>query len=310
MRVAAIDIGTNSVLLLIAETMEGGLSALVERATITRLGEGVDRTRELARAARERTLACLNDYASELARHAPARIAAVGTSAMRDARGGPEFARDAERVLGVLPVVIDGQREAELTFRGALSGLGLEPGESAAVLDVGGGSTEIVVGSRASESGPPTIESATSLDLGSVRLFERYVASDPPSPSELDAARRDVDRTLSTEHAVPNEAAFVGVAGTVTTLAAIAGEVDPYDRARIHGARLSIGIVRELASRLAGLSLLDRKKLRGLDPRRADVIVTGALLVERVLTWSQKTELVVSDRGVRWGLAEELAKEP
>jgi exopolyphosphatase / guanosine-5'-triphosphate,3'-diphosphate pyrophosphatase len=308
--VAAIDIGTNSVLLLIAEKTAGGLSPLVERATITRLGESVDRTRELAQAARERTLACLTDYASDLARHAPTRIAAVGTSAMRDARGGPEFAKEAERVLGTLPLVIDGRREADLTFRGALSDLGLETGRRAAVLDVGGGSTEIVVGSRASESGPPSIESATSLDLGSVRLFERHVASDPPSPSELDAARRDIDRTLSAERAVPKEAVFVGVAGTVTTLAAIAGEVDPYDATRIHGARLSIDTVRELASRLARLSLLDRKKLRGLDPRRADVIVTGALLVERILAWSQKTELVVSDRGVRWGLAEELSAEP
>jgi exopolyphosphatase / guanosine-5'-triphosphate,3'-diphosphate pyrophosphatase len=308
-KVAAIDIGTNSVLLLIAETTEGGLSPLVERATITRLGEGVDRTRELAQAARERTLACLSDYASELARHAPARIAAVGTSAMREARGGPEFARQAERILGTLPAVIDGQREAALTFRGALSGLDLETGRRAAVLDVGGGSTEIVVGSRARAS-EPNVESATSLDLGSVRLFERHVASDPPSPSELDAARRDVERTLSAERAVPKEATLVGVAGTVTTLAAIADEVDPYDSARIHGVRLSIGSVRELASRLAGLSLSDRKKLSGLDPRRADVIVTGALLVERVLAWSEKTELVVSDRGVRWGLAEELVVAP
>jgi exopolyphosphatase / guanosine-5'-triphosphate,3'-diphosphate pyrophosphatase len=304
--VAAIDIGTNSVLLLIAETTPGGLSPLVERATITRLGEGVDRTRELTRAARERTLACLADYASDLARHAPVRIAAVGTSAMRDARGGPEFAKEAQQVLGTLPLVIGGEREAELTFRGALSGLGLETGRRAAVLDVGGGSTEIVVGSVPLPSGQASIESATSLDLGSVRLFERHVASDPPSPSELDAARRDVDRVLSPERSVPSEAVFVGVAGTVTTLAAIAGEIDPYDATRIHGKRLAIDTVRHLAARLASLSLSDRKKLRGLDERRADVIVTGALLVERVLTWSQKPELLVSDRGVRWGLAEEL----
>jgi exopolyphosphatase / guanosine-5'-triphosphate,3'-diphosphate pyrophosphatase len=309
-KVAAIDIGTNSVLLLIAEKTASGLTPLLERATITRLGEGVDRTRELARTARERTLDCLADYASDIMRHAPARIAAVGTSAMRDARGGPEFAKEAEQVLGTLPLVIAGKREAELTFRGALSGLGLETGERAAVLDVGGGSTEIVVGSAPDASKPASIESATSLDLGSVRLFERHVTRDPPSPSELDAARRDVDRTLWSERAVPSEAVFVGVAGTVTTLAAVAGDVDPYDATRIHGARLARGTVRDLASRLASLSLVDRKKLRGLDERRADVIVTGALLVERVLAWSQKTELVVSDRGVRWGLAEELAARP
>jgi exopolyphosphatase/guanosine-5'-triphosphate,3'-diphosphate pyrophosphatase len=304
-RLASIDIGTNSVLLLIAETTPSGLVALVERATITRLGEGVDRTRELARAARERTLACLADYAAELERHSPEHIVAVGTSAMRDARGGPEFAREAERIMGILPLVIDGKREAELTFRGALSGLRLET-RRAAVLDVGGGSTEIVVGST-SGAGPPSIESATSLDIGSVRLFERHVRSDPPLPSELDAARRDVELSLQPELPVPDEATLVGVAGTVTTLAAIAADVDPYDPARIHGARLAQTVVCDLAARLARLTLADRKKLRGLDPRRADVIVTGALLVDAVLTWSNKPDLLVSDRGVRWGLAEELA---
>jgi exopolyphosphatase/guanosine-5'-triphosphate,3'-diphosphate pyrophosphatase len=305
MRVAAIDIGTNSVLLLIAETQaDGRLSPIAERATITRLGEGVDRTRVLSEAARARTLACLGEYARELNALAPARVAVVGTSAMRDARGGADFAEDAERLLGVRPVVVSGNREAELTFRGALSGLELEG--AVAVVDVGGGSTEIVSGSAATS--PPSIERAKSLDIGSVRLFERHVRSDPPSPAELEALRRAVDSVLAGAPAIAAEAALVGVAGTVTTLAAIAASVDPYDAARIHGARLTLEAIQSVADRLARATLAERKRLPGLDPRRADVIVAGAVIVERVLSWSRKAELVVSDRGVRWGLAEEFAR--
>lgn len=305
MKIAAIDIGTNSVLLLIAETTDAGLFPLLERATITRLGEGVDRTRELAEPARARTLACLAGYANDIARHSPERIVAVGTSAMRDARGGPAFAKEAERLLGVLPLVVDGAREAELTFRGTLSGLGLEG--RVAVFDVGGGSTEVVVGDASSAGAKPSIRSARSIDIGSVRLFERHVRSDPPEPSEIAAIRADVERALGSVSEVPADATLVGVAGTVTTLAAIAHEIDPYDGARIHGARLELEAIRDVAARLSSRSLAERKKLPGLEPRRADVIVAGALLVERFVTWSQKPGIVVSDRGVRWGLAEELA---
>jgi exopolyphosphatase/guanosine-5'-triphosphate,3'-diphosphate pyrophosphatase len=305
-KVATIDIGTNSVLLLIAETTAAGLSPLLERATITRLGEGVDRTRELADAAKLRTLACLADYAKDIAVHAPERVAAVGTSAMRDARGGPEFAAEAQNVLGVRPLVIDGRREAELTFRGTLSGLSL--GGRAAVFDVGGGSTEIVVGTVSGSSALPSIESATSLDIGSVRLFERHVRSDPPAPSEIDAVKAAVELALGAEPAIPEEATLVGVAGTVTTLAAIAEEIDPYDARRIHGMRLDLETIRALVRRLTRATLDERKKLPGLPPRRADVIVAGALLVERFVTWARKSTIIVSDRGVRWGLAEEIVR--
>jgi exopolyphosphatase/guanosine-5'-triphosphate,3'-diphosphate pyrophosphatase len=265
----------------------------------------VDRTRELAAPARARTLACLADYAKDLERHAPERIVAVGTSAMRDARGGPAFAKEAEGILGVLPLVIDGEREAALTFRGTLSGLGL--GGRIAVFDVGGGSTELVVGELSRSRVAPTIDGAKSVDVGSVRLFERHVRSDPPSASEIAAVEADVDRALAALPEVPDDATLVGVAGTVTTLAAIAAELEPYDGARIHGSRLALDEVREVTLRLLRLPLAERRKLRGLEPRRADVIVTGALLVERFVRWARKPGIVVSDRGVRWGLAEELA---
>jgi len=304
-RFATLDIGTNSVLLLIAEKSAHGVVPVLERATITRLGEGVDRTRELAEGAKERTLACIRAYAEDIARLGVARAAAVGTSALRDARGGQEFARDIERVLGIAPRVIDGRREAELTFRGALSGLDVS-GE-VTVFDVGGGSTEFVTGTR--DGLGSTIRESVSLDIGSVRLHERHIASDPPNLTELDAIARDIDDALLRAPKPVAGATLVGVAGTVTTLASIALELGDYDPALVHGHQLAREVVTELWTKLASMPLEERRTLRGLDPRRADVIVAGSLIVERVMSFTHTTELVVSDRGVRFGLAEELAAE-
>jgi exopolyphosphatase/guanosine-5'-triphosphate,3'-diphosphate pyrophosphatase len=301
-RFATLDIGTNTVLLLVADATPGGLSPVLERATITRLGQGVDRTRELLPEARERTLQCLRAYAEDLSRLGVARVAAVGTSALRDARGGAELVAEATRILGVAPSVIGGEREAELTFRGALSGLDVKG--PVTVFDVGGGSTEVVTGNA-----EHVITSAVSHDIGSVRLFERHVTTDPPSVAELARVREDVDRTLATR-AIPPPATLVGVAGTVTTLAAIALGLADYDPSRVHGQLLSIATVRALVERLASLPLEERKTIKGLEPARADVIVVGGTIVERVMSVTQSDALVVSDRGVRWGLLEELASSP
>jgi len=301
-RVATLDIGTNSVLLLIAEATPAGPRALLERATITRLGEGVDRTHQLAPAARERTLRCLAGYAEDMRRFDVAERAAVGTSALRDAAGGGDFTREAAALLGVTPLVIDGAREAALTFRGALSGLPQHG--PVTVFDVGGGSTEIVQGVR--DAAAAHVESAVSLDIGSVRLFERHVRSDPPSALELERVRADIDAALAHAPRSATARLLVGVAGTVTTLAAVALELDDYDPARVHGFVLARTVVTRIARMLAGLTLEERRALRGLEPKRADVIVVGALIVERVMHFAASEELVVSDRGVRWGLAEEL----
>ena len=301
-RVATLDIGTNSVLLLIAEATPAGPRALLERATITRLGEGVDRTHQLAPAARERTLRCLAGYAEDMRRFDVAERAAVGTSALRDAAGGGDFTREAAALLGVTPLVIDGAREAALTFRGALSGLPQHG--PVTVFDVGGGSTEIVQGVR--DAAAAHVESAVSLDIGSVRLFERHVRSDPPSALELERVRADIDAGLAHAPRSATARLLVGVAGTVTTLAAVALELDDYDPARVHGFVLARTDVARIARTLAELTLQQRRALRGLEPKRADVIVVGALIVERVMHFAASEELVVSDRGVRWGLAEEL----
>lgn len=302
-RVAAIDIGTNSVLLLVASGSAESLVPELERATITRLGEGVDRTRKLDPKAVERTLACLAEYARELSARDIDALEVVGTSAMRDAAGGSEFTDAAQALLGVRPRTIDGLEEAALTFAGSLSGLALRGAVS--VFDVGGGSTEIIEGDVESRDAP---NNAVSLDIGSVRLFERHVRRDPASAAERALVVDDIQRALATTKRPSGASTLVGVAGTVTTLAAIELGLDDYDSARVHGHTLSLDSVSALADRLATLTLGERRALPGLEPKRADVIVVGAEIVRQVMLWSAKAELIVSDRGVRWGLAERLVK--
>jgi len=303
MRVATIDIGTNSVLLLVAESDGGALRPVLERATVTRLGEGVDRNHFLLEGACERTLACLGRYASDLRALGVTRVGAVGTSALRDAVGGQGFVQRAAEILGVAPRVIDGDEEARLTFAGALSGLS-QTGKMT-VFDVGGGSTEIVVGSSA--AGARQLASAVSLNIGAVRLFERYVRSDPPTTQQMRQVEHDIAAALGDAPERDAGATLVGVAGTVTQLAALELELSSYDATRVHGHRLTRSTVEALAARLASLDLARRRELPGMEPSRADVIVVGSAIVRAVLEWSGELELVVSDRGVRWGLAEELA---
>lgn len=310
-RAAVIDVGTNSVLLTVARQLRGDdpsgdrYVAEVERATITRLGEGVDRTRQLAPAAIERTLACLRDYAELIRLHAAERVAIVGTSALRDAQGGEAFIEQASAIVGAPLEVISGEREAELTFRGALSGLTVEG--PVVVFDIGGGSTEVIAGSVQRQPFVLRSTGARSFDVGSVRLTERHVRTDPPRAEEIAAIRADV-RAIWSEEDLPIAGfpTLVGVAGTVTTLAALALGLERYEPEKVHGAVLEAGAVDRLVERLAALPLAERRRLPVLDPRRADVIVAGAVLCSEVLRWLGGAELVVSDRGVRWGLLEEL----
>jgi exopolyphosphatase / guanosine-5'-triphosphate,3'-diphosphate pyrophosphatase len=305
-KVAAIDIGTNSVLLVVAAAEPGGPRPLLERATITRMGEGVDQTRRLAPAAVERNLACLRAYAEDLRAHGAPPLDVVGTSALRDAQGAGEFLDAAEQILGVRPRVIAGDEEARLTFRGALSGLSLSG--KLLVFDIGGGSTELIVGD-ASGSAPP--ESRVSLNIGSVRLFERHVKTDPPGADELGRIQAQIDEALADAGPLSRIAAgepltLVGVAGTVTTLKALELGLPAYDAARVHGSKLSLEAVEALCEQLGSLPLAERVKLPGLEPKRADVIVAGALIVRSLLRRAGAKETLVSDRGVRFGLLEAL----
>ncbi|MBI2389844.1 MAG: Ppx/GppA family phosphatase [Deltaproteobacteria bacterium] len=305
-RVAAIDIGTNTVLMLIAERRGGEVVAVEEHAEITRLGQGVDRTRRLDDAAVARTLETLERYAARARSLGVARTAAVATSAARDATNGDPFRARAAEILGGGVDVASGGREATLTFRGALGGLGIARGAPVAVIDVGGGSTEIVTGAAAG-----SIAWAHSYDVGSVRLTERHVRDDPPSEQALAAVRGDA-RVAYEAPSPPRGpwSAVVAIAGTATTYAAIDLELVDYASAPPHGHQLSLDAIEALVGRLASVPLEERRRTTGLEPKRADVIVAGGLVLVEAARALGADGLVVSDRGVRWGLAEELLERP
>jgi exopolyphosphatase/guanosine-5'-triphosphate,3'-diphosphate pyrophosphatase len=307
MRVATIDIGTNAVLLLVAAPQpHGGLRAVVERATITRLGEGVDRTRTLSPEAVSRTLACLEGYAELVGELDVGRIAIVGTSAMRDAHGAGELRASIRALFGVEVRVLSGIEEARMSFSGAVDGLDVRAGAETAVFDIGGGSTEVVFG-RSSES-QPALSYAESFDVGSVRLTERHVVRDPPTESELLALAGGASAAFARVPQLPPGSIPVGVAGTMTTLAAIAFAIAPYDGARVHGTVLQRERLRQVVSSLASLDVSSRRSVPGMEPKRADVIVAGGYIALALVDHWQVDAVRVSDRGLRWGLAYELLK--
>ena len=309
MRVATVDIGTNTVLLLVAERgVDGGLRSIAERATITRLGEGVDRTRRLTPAAIARTRDCLQEYAQAIRGFGVNRVSVVGTSAMRDAGGGDEVRTHVRALLGVDARVLSGEEEARLTFLGAVGGLALDERERVAVFDIGGGSTEVVMG-RALVAAP-LVDFGASYDVGSVRLTERCVTHDPPTPEELESVTRAAQRAFAPVPPLGHASQAripVGIAGTMTTLAAVSLALATYDGARVHGHVMPVGELKRVVGHLAALDPEARKALAGMEPKRADVIVAGGMIALALLDHWGATEVRISDRGVRWGLAEELA---
>lgn len=312
MRIATIDIGTNTVLLLVAEVRANGqLVAVEEHATITRLGENVDRTRALAEGAISRTKTCLDAYAAIVKRLGATRAAVVGTSAMRDAKGSEVIREHVKSNFGVEARVISGDEEARLTFSGALSGLGYSSSSGEiAVFDIGGGSTEVVRGTLASDRRAPEIAYAHSFDVGSVRMTERHVRADPPTLRERSAITRDVLESLASLSPLAVGQVPVAIAGTMTTLAAVSLNMLSYDGARVHGHRMSTSELRRVVDELSAVSLEKRQQVRGLEPKRADVIVAGGIVALAVLEKLQADSVVISDRGVRWGLAVALQDMP
>lgn len=306
MKVATIDIGTNTVLLLVAERRaDGMLVAVDERAVITRLGQGVDKTRRLAPEAIARTNAALDGFADVIAKAGATRVDVVGTSAMRDAGGGDEVRAHVRARLGVEARTISGDEEARLTFAGALSGLTtVEAGAHVRVFDIGGGSTEVVHGTH----GDPAPSYAESHDVGSVRLTERHITTDPPSAAELGAVRQAARAAFAQVPAFASEVPPVGIAGTMTTLAAVSLRMAAYDGGRVHGLTLPVAEIERVVGELARLTLEERAKLPGLEPKRADVIIAGGLVALAYLEHAKASSVTISDRGVRWGLAEELAR--
>lgn len=308
-RVAAIDCGTNSVRLLVADlppadsAPDAPLTDVVRRMRIVRLGEGVDRTGRLSAEAIERTRSALADYAAEIDALGAERIRMCATSASRDAQNADEFRAMVVATLGVPPEVVTGDEEARLSFTGAVRGLSIEAGPPYLVVDIGGGSTEFVLGDT-------DVRGAISVDVGCVRMTERHLRGDPPTQAEIAAAEAEiaeaVDRALA---ALPGRegATLVGLAGSVTTVAGIALDLPAYDSARIHRARLSYDEVARVTSDLLRRTVAQRREIPVMHPGRADVIGAGALVLRVVLERAGVSSLVVSERdildGIAWSLA-------
>jgi exopolyphosphatase/guanosine-5'-triphosphate,3'-diphosphate pyrophosphatase len=293
-RFATFDVGTNTVLLLVAEARGGAFVPVREGMEITRLGRGVDRSGRLAQEALDDTVAAIAGFASEARALGAEAIACVATSAARDAQNGAEFLARVQRDAGIEVEIITGDLEAELSYTSAERELG--DATPLVVLDIGGGSTEFVYGERG------RVSFKQSFNVGSVRLTERLVAHDPPWASERAAMERLLDETFAALPPPSQSFRLVGIAGTVTTVCAVARGVDPYDPRQVHLARLSLHEVRRECARYFALDLEQRRALKGMHPKRADVIAAGALVLERAMAKLRAPEVVVSDRGIRWGL--------
>jgi exopolyphosphatase/guanosine-5'-triphosphate,3'-diphosphate pyrophosphatase len=299
-RLATIDIGTNTTLLLVAEASGGDVRALAERAEITRLGRGIGADGGLGRPGIERTLAVLTDYVS-VAREHGASIHAIGTEGLRHAPNARDFLEPAARILGAPVEVIDGDREATLSFLAAERSFPVEAKGTAVVIDIGGGSTEIIV-ARAGH-----MEFRRSLPLGSVRLTEKHIRTDPATPAELAAITAEIVQQLASVPFPAGPITLIGTAGTVTTLTAMALDLASYDPARVHGHRLTLPALEWQIDKLRASAQADRETMAGLDPKRADVILAGACILQQIAIAAQATEILVSDRGIRWGLLFEKA---
>jgi exopolyphosphatase/guanosine-5'-triphosphate,3'-diphosphate pyrophosphatase len=294
-RVAAIDLGTNTTRLLVADVDGERVDEVSRRTTITRLGEGVDSRRRLLPLPIARVRNCLADYRRELEALGAERTLAVATSAVRDAENGEAFLGELEWSYGFTTRLLSGDEEAELTLRGVG-----RTGDATVVVDIGGGSTELIGGGT-----------NISTDLGSVRLTERFLPSDPPTEDELDALAAAVRSVLAEQ--VPERLTArrgVGVAGTITSLAALDLGLVDYDPERVHGHLLGDAAVKEQLERLAALPLAERRRVPGLEPERAPVIVAGAVILREVMRHFGLRAIEASERDILHGAALEAAELP
>jgi len=310
-RVAVIDCGTNSIRLLIADVAgrDGELVDVDRRTEIVRLGEGVDRTGRLRPDALARTIAMARSYGELITAAGADRIRFVATSATRDATNRAAFAAGVVAAVGVQPEVISGSEEAALSFLGASASLRTASGSAGdleppyLVVDIGGGSTEFVLGTDAAEA-------AISVDIGCVRLTERHLLSDPPTVTQVAAARADIGRTLDEVAgaiSVDSTRTLVGLAGSVTTVAALALGLPRYDSTRIHHARIPAAEVHDVAARLLEMTRAERAVLGPMHPGRVDVIGAGALILSETVTRVGVAEVIVSEHDILDGIARSLA---
>ena len=283
--------------------MPSGVDRLADQMDIVRLGEGLDKSGLLSRVAMERALAALTRMCVEARALGVTEVLAVGTEALRKAGNGGDFVTAASSILaglvaGSVLEIIDGEREARLSFEAVVGSFPISG--KRVVFDIGGGSTEILVGENI-----PDI--AVSIPIGSVRLTERLLHSDPPTAAERDALKLAVSTALEGAPSLPAGAELVGIAGTVTSLAAMTLQMASYDGDRVHGSKLERAALSSLVTRLGTMTVAERRQLVGLDPRRADVIYAGAVILLALMDRAHADECLVSDRGIRWGLCYERA---
>ena len=302
-RVAAVDCGTNSLRLLIADVdpRAGTLADVARRMEIVRLGEGVDATGRIAAVPLARTLHVLAGYAGEIRRAGAAAVRMVATSAIRDAANAAEFIDGVTAILGVAPEVLSGDEEARLSFSGATAELAVLPSAEPPylVVDIGGGSTEFVLGAARQVAG-------TSVDIGCVRMTERHLHTDPPQAGQVAAATADIDAALDAVAArvpVTEARTLIGLAGSVTTVAGIALGLPRYDPGRIHHARVPAAVVHKISSDLLARTHRQRAAIPVMHPGRVDVIGAGALVLDRVLVRFGFAEVVASEHDILDGIA-------
>jgi exopolyphosphatase/guanosine-5'-triphosphate,3'-diphosphate pyrophosphatase len=304
-RFAFIDVGTNTILCLIAELRDGGFRMLDDFAEITRLGQGVDQTRRIGPEGEQRSREVLQRYLRQCHDRGVEEIYAVGTSALRDAANSGEIRSRVRLQLGLDIRVLSGKEEAAYSFLAVQRGLSFA-GQELVVVDIGGGSTEFIWGNG------DGMQHAVSINVGSVRLTERFLRSDPVSQAECRQVVEAIESELANLPATSADLApavkMIGIAGTFTTLAAVEKKLFPYSHRDVHGSSLALAEVRRQRKLFQRKTIEERKKIRGLQPKRADVILAGAILIERIMTKFRADPVIVSDQGVRYGLLYERLK--
>ncbi len=303
MRVAVVDIGTNSTRLLVADVADGRVSQLERRSTVTRLGRGVDTSGQLAGEAVEEVCRTVAEYIEAYDALGAERVNAIATSAVRDAANSGAFIAELRERFELDARILDGAEEARLVYLGALAERPAP--ESTLVVDIGGGSTELVVGSG------DEVGFYTSLQAGTVRHTERYLRTDPPDPGELEALASDVRSLIDAEltgEAIAAASEGIAVAGTPTSLAAIDQELDPYDPERVHGYKLPLDSIQRMCSLLSTMTLEERLEVTGLHPGRAPTIVAGVVILIQVMRAFGLREIEVSEHDILYGAALEAAR--
>jgi exopolyphosphatase/guanosine-5'-triphosphate,3'-diphosphate pyrophosphatase len=304
MQIAVVDIGTNSTRLLVADLDDGAVAEVDRRSTVTRLGRGVDTSSHLSAEAIEDVCSTVGEYIAAYQSHGAERVVAIATSAVRDADNSGAFIAELRERFALDARILDGGEEAGLTYLGVVAGR--EPaGDETLVVDIGGGSTELVVGSD------HEVGFYASLQAGTVRHTERHLPTDPPAPAELEELAEDVRGLIDAElrervHAHASEG--IAVAGTPTSLAAIEQELDPYDPERVHGYRLSLPSVQRMCSMLASKRLEERLEVKGLHPGRAPTIVAGVVILIQVMRAFGLGEVEVSEHDILYGAALQAAR--